>query len=55
MKHPKDVVCLVIDNGLFGQRAVKLAKTYGEVGLLPVEVGVKPAPRRCRAGLSKRG
>jgi predicted RNase H-like HicB family nuclease len=31
MKDPKDVVCLVVDNGLFCELAIKLAKTYKKV------------------------
>ena len=31
MKDPKDVVCLVVDNGLFVELAIKLAKTYKKV------------------------
>jgi len=31
MKDPKDVVCLVIDNGLFCELAIKLAQTYKKV------------------------
>ena len=31
MKDPKDVVCLVVDNGLFCELAIKLSKTFKKV------------------------
>lgn len=31
LKDPKDVVCLVVDNGLFCELAIKLAKTFKKV------------------------
>jgi hypothetical protein len=31
MKDPKDVVCLVVDNGLFCELAIKLARTFKKV------------------------
>lgn len=31
MKDPKDVICLVVDNGLFVELAIKLSKTYKRV------------------------